>query len=84
MVALKLMEEMKAKHPCVGNVRNQGLFRCIDKFVKNRESREPIVWNATGEVMSAVQETLTAKGCTCIFAGIICLWSRRSSSMQSS
>ena len=48
------------------------------------ETREPIVpWNATGEVMSAVQETLTGEGSTCIFAGTICLWSRRSSSMQS-
>ena len=61
-IAVKLMEEMKAKHPCVGDVRNQGLFGCIE-LVKNRETGEPIVpWNATGEVMSAVGKTLTDEG----------------------
>jgi taurine--2-oxoglutarate transaminase len=61
-IAAKLMEEMKAKHPCVGDVRNQGLFGCIE-LVKNRETGEPIVpWNATGEVMSAVGKTLTDEG----------------------
>jgi taurine--2-oxoglutarate transaminase len=57
-----LMEDLKRKHPCVGDVRNQGLFGCIE-LVKDRASREPIVpWNGSGEVMAAVERTLLAEG----------------------
>ncbi len=62
VIVRKLMEEMKAKHPCVGDVRNQGLFACIE-LVKSRETREPIVpWNGSGEVVSAMQKTLMDEG----------------------
>jgi taurine--2-oxoglutarate transaminase len=62
VVLRKAMEEMKAAHPSVGDVRNQGLFGCME-LVKNRETREPIVpWNATGEVMSAIEKTLMGEG----------------------
>jgi taurine--2-oxoglutarate transaminase len=62
VVVMRLMEEMKAKHPCVGDVRNQGLFGCIE-LVKNRQDRTPLVpWNSSGEAMSAIQKTLMEDG----------------------
>ena len=36
------LEEMKASHPCVGDVRYIGLFSAIE-LVKNKETKEPIV-----------------------------------------
>ncbi len=40
------LEEMKAKHPSVGDVRSLGLYGVIE-CVKNRETREPLApWNA--------------------------------------
>ncbi len=38
----ELLEEMKGKHPCVGDVRYIGLFSAVE-LVKNKETREPIV-----------------------------------------
>ena len=56
------MEEMKAKHKSVGDVRNIGVFGCIE-LVKNRETREPIVpWNGGGEVMDKVSASLLDDG----------------------
>lgn len=57
-----LMKEMKEKHKCVGDVRNQGLFGCIE-LVKDRDTREPIVpWNATGDVMAQISKSLLDDG----------------------
>lgn len=40
------MEEMKKKHPSIGNFRNTGLLGCIE-LVKNKKTKEPITpWNA--------------------------------------
>lgn len=40
------IEEMKERHPSIGDFRNTGLLGCIE-LVKNRETREPLVpWNA--------------------------------------
>ncbi|MFT5873363.1 MAG: taurine--2-oxoglutarate transaminase [Clostridium sp.] len=59
---LKRMEDMMAKHKCVGNVRNIGVFGCIE-LVKNRETKEPIVpWNGSGEVMNKVSASFVADG----------------------
>jgi taurine--2-oxoglutarate transaminase len=59
---LKRMEDMMAKHKCVGNVRNIGVFGCIE-LVKNRETKEPIVpWNGSGEVMNKVSASFLADG----------------------
>ena len=42
----KRVEEMKDKHPSIGDFRNTGLLGCIE-LVKNRETKEPITpWNA--------------------------------------
>jgi len=38
----KLLEELKEKHPCVGDVRYIGLFSSIE-LVKNKETKEPLV-----------------------------------------
>ncbi len=37
----ELLEDLKAEHPSVGDVRNIGLFGCIE-LVKNRKTREPM------------------------------------------
>lgn len=36
-----LMDDLKAEHPSVGDVRNIGLFGCIE-LVKNRRTKEPM------------------------------------------
>lgn len=38
----ELLEEMKAKHPCVGDVRYIGLFSAVE-LVKDKTTREPLV-----------------------------------------
>jgi taurine--2-oxoglutarate transaminase len=38
----ELLEDLKAKHACVGDVRCIGLFSCVE-LVKNKETREPLV-----------------------------------------
>ena len=38
----EILEEMKSKHPCVGDVRYIGLFSSIE-LVKDKKTREPIV-----------------------------------------
>lgn len=48
------MQEMKAKHPSVGDVRSLGLYGAIE-CVKNRETREPLApWNAKPEEMQVM------------------------------
>ena len=52
----ELLQSMKAKHPCVGDVRSVGLFGVIE-CVKNRETREPMApWNASASEMGAMAE----------------------------
>jgi len=61
-VVEKLMEEMKAKHKCVGDVRNRGLFGCIE-LAKNREDGTPLVpWNSGGEPVNEIQKSLMEDG----------------------
>jgi taurine--2-oxoglutarate transaminase len=59
------LQEMKAKHPSVGDVRSLGLYGVIE-CVKNRETREPLVpWNAKpgqAAVMNKVSARLLELG----------------------
>ena len=62
LVMSKLMDKLKNKHKCVGDVRNQGLFGCIE-LVKDKESKAPLVpWNGTGEVMGEINKALMNEG----------------------
>ncbi len=45
------VDELKAKHPSIGDFRNTGLLGCIE-LVKNRKTKEPTTpWNASPELM---------------------------------
>ncbi len=47
------VEELKSKHPSIGDFRNTGLLGCIE-LVKNRETKEPVTpWNAKPAEMEA-------------------------------
>lgn len=49
-------DKLKAKHPCVGEVRHIGLFS-IFELVKNPETREPMApFNAKPEEMKVMNE----------------------------
>jgi len=50
------LEEMKAKHPSVGDVRYIGLFSVIE-VVKDKETKEPMApWNAKASEMGAMAD----------------------------
>jgi taurine--2-oxoglutarate transaminase len=59
------LEELKTKHPSVGDVRSIGLFAVIE-LVKDRETREPLApWNAKPHemgVMAQVPGALRERG----------------------
>lgn len=58
----ELMKKMKEKHPCVGDVRNEGLFGCME-MVKDRATKEPLVpWNGAGEVTAKINKSLLEDG----------------------
>ena len=46
------LEELKSKHPSVGDVRYIGLFSALE-FVKNRKSKEPLDLTALRSFMAA-------------------------------
>jgi taurine--2-oxoglutarate transaminase len=53
-VLARELEQLKAKHPSIGDVRSIGLFSMIE-FVKNRKTREPLApFNAKPEEMGAM------------------------------
>ncbi len=54
------LEKIKAKHPCVGDVRGLGVFWAIE-LVKNRETREPYVpFNASGPDAKPMMDLIVA------------------------
>lgn len=58
-----LLEGLKAKHPCVGDVRYIGLFSAIE-LVKDKETREPLVEYGIDpeKIMRKILGMLKAKG----------------------
>ena len=56
------LEETKAKHPCVGDVRTYGLF-CGVELVLDKETREPLVpFNTPNRIMPAIYKELKDRG----------------------
>jgi taurine--2-oxoglutarate transaminase len=59
------IEELKKKHPSIGDYRNTGLLGCIE-LVKNRGTKEPMApWNARPnemEIMNKVAGKITELG----------------------
>ena len=50
------MEDMKEKHPSIGDWRNTGLLGCIE-LVKNRENKDPMApWNAKASELGAMKQ----------------------------
>jgi len=50
------VEELKAKHPSIGDFRNTGLLGCIE-LVKNRTTKEPMApFNAKPEEMAIMNK----------------------------
>ena len=58
-----MLEELKEKHPCVGDVRAIGLFSSVE-LVKSKETREPLVPYGSDPqgVMKGILKKLFAKG----------------------
>lgn len=53
------VEEMKNKHPSIGDFRNTGLLGCFE-LVKNRATKEPVTpWNAKPDQMAATNRMAT-------------------------
>ena len=56
----KKIEQIKSKHPCIGDWRNTGLLGCLE-LVKNRTTKEPMApFNAKPDEMT-VMNKVTAK-----------------------
>lgn len=58
----ELLEDLKAEHPSVGDVRNIGLFGCLE-LVKDRQTKEPIApYVGGGPEMTKLGAFLKDKG----------------------
>ncbi|MDX9871602.1 MAG: aminotransferase class III-fold pyridoxal phosphate-dependent enzyme [Clostridia bacterium] len=60
----KLLEALKEKHPCVGDVRYIGLFSAVE-LVKDKKTKEPLVEVRTlgaNKTMKGITAQLAAKG----------------------
>src|SRR4030095_13922587 len=66
----KKMEELKAKHPSIGDFRNTGLLGCIE-LVKNRTTKEPMApFNAKPEEMTIMNKVEADEGLAMISEAI--------------
>ncbi len=59
------LEEMKKKHPCVGDVRYIGLHSSIE-FTKDRKTHEPLVDTDGGDFMHAIGPALKKRHMTTV------------------
>lgn len=59
------LEEMKRKHPCVGDVRYIGLHSAIE-FSKNRKTHEPLIASDGGDFMHDVGPALKKRHMTTV------------------
>lgn len=61
-VLARLLQELKASHPCVGDVRSIGLFGAIE-LVKNRETKEPMApFQGNSPEMEAFNQFVLSNG----------------------
>ncbi|MFM7728212.1 MAG: aminotransferase class III-fold pyridoxal phosphate-dependent enzyme, partial [Flavobacteriales bacterium] len=52
----KRIEELREKHPCIGDWRNTGLLGCLE-IVKNRKTKEPMApFNAKPDEMTVMNK----------------------------
>ncbi|HTH23936.1 MAG TPA: aminotransferase class III-fold pyridoxal phosphate-dependent enzyme, partial [Vicinamibacterales bacterium] len=62
IVMRRMLEELKAKHPCVGDVRSIGLFGIVE-LVKDRKTMEPLApFNGTSPQMQALGKFFREEG----------------------
>jgi len=54
------VEELKLRHPCIGDFRNTGLLGCLE-LVRNRETREPMAPYNAGAAEMTVMNKVAAK-----------------------
>jgi taurine---2-oxoglutarate transaminase len=60
-------EELRARHPCVGDVRNIGLFGILE-LIRDRSTGEPMApFNASSEEMKAIERFVLARGVYTMF-----------------
>jgi taurine--2-oxoglutarate transaminase len=62
------LEALKAKHPCVGDVRGKGLFWAVE-IVKNRTTREP--FNTYADKVSGTPLTVDQIAAKCAADGVM-------------
>ena len=64
-VLATVLQELKEKHACLGDVRSRGLMACLE-LVKNKKTKEPLVpYGAGGKAAALTKEIssrLKAKG----------------------
>ena len=61
-VMAELLEEIRGKHPCVGDVRSIGLFGAVE-LVRSRKTREPLApFNGTSPEMNRLAAFLGENG----------------------
>lgn len=62
VVMKQMMEDLKAKHPCVGDVRSIGLFGIVE-LVKSKQTMEPLApFNGSSPEMQALGKFFREEG----------------------
>ena len=62
VVMRRMLEDLKAKHPCVGDVRSIGLFGIVE-LVKDRKTMEPMApFNGSSPEMQALGKFFREEG----------------------